>query len=75
MYAEVNAPRGNMIKAGVQFENRITLHRIGLQSLDTNFDAILINWDQPDPVTRLQVRAEKGDVLLQQRVSRSQLRQ
>lgn len=71
--SSLNAPSGNMTKAGVRFANQINSHRIGLQYFDTNFGAILIDWDQPDPVVRLQVRDEKGDVVLQQRVSLSQL--
>jgi len=72
--SSLNAPSGNMTKAGVRFANQINSHRIGLQYFDTNFGAILIDWDQPNPVVRLQVRDEKGDVVLQQRVLLSQLR-
>jgi alkaline phosphatase D len=72
--SSLNAPSGNMTKAGVRFANQINSHRIGLQYFDTNFGAILIDWDQPDPIVRLQVRDEMGDVVLQQRVSLSQLR-
>ena len=63
-----------MTKAGIRFANQINFHRIGLQYFDTNFGAILIDWDQSDPVVRLQVRDEKGGVVLQHRVSLSQLR-
>ncbi len=72
--SSLNAPSGNVTKAGVRFANQINSHRIGLQYFDTNFGAILIDWEQPDPVVRLQVRDEKGDVVLQHRVSLSQLR-
>jgi alkaline phosphatase D len=44
----------------------------GLQYFDTNFGAILIDWNQPDPVVRLQVRDAKGDVVLQHRLRFSQ---
>jgi hypothetical protein len=44
-----------------------------LQFFEVNFGAILIDWDQPDPVVRMQVRDEQGDVILQHRVSLSQL--
>ncbi len=73
--SSLNAPSGNMTKAGIRFANQINSHRIGLQFFDTNFGTILIDWDQPDPVVRLQVRDEKGDVVLQHRVSLGQLRQ
>lgn len=72
--SSLNAPSGNITKAGVRFANQINSHRIGLQYFDTNFGAILIDWDQTDPVVRLQVRDEQGCVVLQQRVSLSQLR-
>ena len=71
--SSLNAPSGNFTKAGIRFANQVNSHRIGLQYFDTNFGSILIDWDQPDPVIRLQVRDEKGDVVLQQRVSLSQL--
>jgi alkaline phosphatase D len=73
--SSLNAPSGNFTKAGTRFANQINSHRVGLQYFDTNFGSILIDWDQPDPVVRLQVRDEKGDIVLQQRVSLSQLRQ
>ena len=73
--SSLNAPSGNLTKAGVRFANQVNSHRVGLQYFDTNFGSILIDWDQPDPVIRLQVRDEKGDVVLQQRASLSQLRQ
>ena len=71
--SSLNAPSGNFTKAGIRFANQVNSHRIGLQYFDTNFGSILIDWDQPDPVIRLQVRDEKGDVVLQQRASLSQL--
>ena len=72
--SSLNAPSGNFTKAGIRFANQVNSHRVGLQYFDTNFGSILIDWEQPDPVVRLQVRDEKGDVVLQQRVSLSQLR-
>ena len=73
--SSLNAPSGNFSKAGTRFVNQVNSHRVGLQYFDTNFGSILIDWDQPDPVVRLQVRDEKGDVVLQQRLRLSQLRQ
>ncbi len=63
-----------MTKAGTRFANQINSQRIGLQYFDTNFNAILIDWDQSDPVVRIQIRDEKGDVVLQHRVTLSELR-
>ena len=71
--SSLNAPSGNRTKSGVRFVNQINSYRLGLQYFDTNFGTILIDWEQPDPVVRLQVREEKGQVVLQHRVTISQL--
>lgn len=72
--SSLNTPSGNFSKAGVRFANEINSYRVGLTYFDVNFGAIHIDWDQPDPVVRLQVRDEKGGVVLQQRLALSQLR-
>jgi alkaline phosphatase D len=72
--SSLNTPSGNMTKAGVRFANEINSYRVGLTYFDVNFGAIQIDWDQPDPVVRLQVRDEKGGVAMQQRLALSQLR-
>ncbi len=72
--SSLNTPSGNMTKAGVRFANEINSYRVGLTYFDVNFGAIQIDWDQPDPVVRLQVRDEKGGVVMQQRLALSQLR-
>lgn len=71
--SSLNAPSGNMTKAGVRFGNEINSYRVGLTYFDTNFGMIRIDWSQPDPVLRLQVCDEKGGVVLQQRLTLSQL--
>ncbi|MGV3723853.1 MAG: alkaline phosphatase D family protein [Actinomycetota bacterium] len=70
----LNAPGGNMTKAGVRFANEINRHRVGLTYFDTNFGFIDVDWSQPSPLIRLQVRDEKGGVVLQQRLTLSELR-
>ncbi len=65
--SSLNAPSGNITKGGVRFANEINRYRVGLTYFDVNFGNVLIDWDQPDPVVRLQVREEKGQVVLQQR--------
>jgi alkaline phosphatase D len=72
--SSLNTPSGNFTKAGTRFANEINSYRVGLTYFDTNFGFIDIDWSQPDPVLRLQVRDEKGEVVLQQRLTRSQLR-
>jgi len=71
--SSLNAASGNTTKAGVRFGNEINSRRMGLTYFDTNFGCIEIDWKQADPVLRLQVRDEKGGVVLQQRVALSQL--
>ena len=71
--SSLNAPSGNMTKAGTRFANEINSARVGLTYFDTNFGLLAIDWDEPDPTLRLQVRDEKGDVVLQQRVALSDL--
>jgi alkaline phosphatase D len=72
--SSLNAPSGNTTKAGTRFANEINPHRVGNTYFDTNFGTIHIDWDQPDPVVRAQVRDAAGDVVLQQRMPLSQLR-
>ncbi len=71
--SSLNAPSGNLTKAGVRFANEVNSYRVGLTYFDTNFGLIDIDWLQPSPLIRLQVRDEKGGVVLQQRVKLSEL--
>ena len=72
--SSLNTPSGNFTKTKVRFANEINSYRVGLTYFDINFGTVLIDWEQPDPVVRLQVREESGQVVLQQRVSLLQLR-
>ncbi|MBM4002958.1 MAG: alkaline phosphatase family protein [Planctomycetes bacterium] len=72
--SSMNAPSGNITKAGARFANEINAYRIGLTFFEVNFGAVLVDWKAADPVVRLQVRDEKGAVVLQQRFPLSQLR-
>lgn len=71
--SSLNQPSGNMTKAGTRFANEINSHRVGLTYFETNFGLITIDWEAADPVVRLQVRDEQGDVVLQQRFGLSEL--
>ena len=66
--SSLNAPSGNMTKAGVRFANEINRYRVGLTYFDVNFGGIEIDWDQTPPLVRAQVRDEKGAVILQQKL-------
>lgn len=71
--SSLNHPSGNFTKAGTRFANEINSYRVGLTYFEVNYGMILIDWEQADPVVRMQVRDAAGDVVLQQRVSLSQL--
>jgi alkaline phosphatase D len=71
--SSLNAPSGNFTRAGTRFVNEINSYRVGLTYFETNFGTVQIDWEQKEPVVRLQVRDEKGAVVLQQRVQLSQL--
>ena len=58
----------------MRFASKINSYRVGLTYFEVNFGTVLIDWEPADPVVRLQVREESGDVVLQQRLALSQLR-
>lgn len=72
--SSLNPPSGNMTKAGTRFANEINSYRIGLTYFDTNFGMITIDWSQPDPLIRMRVQDDVGDVVLQKTVPLSLLR-
>lgn len=72
--SSLNAPSGNITKAGIRFANEINSYRMGLTFFDVNFGNVMIDWEKPDPIVRVQVRDEAGAVVLQQRVTLSQLK-
>ena len=72
--SSLNAPSGNFTKAGVRFANEINSYRIGLTYFDTNFGMITIDWSLPDPLIRMKVQDEVGDVVLQKTVPLSLLK-
>lgn len=71
--SSLNQPSGNFTKTGVRFANEINPYRLGLTWFDVNFGNILINWDEADPVIRMQICDEQGAVVLQQRMRLSEL--
>ena len=72
--SSLNAPSGNVTKPEVRFANEINSYRVGLTYFEVNFGTVAIDWEPADPVVRLQVRGEKGEVVLQQRLTLGQLR-
>lgn len=72
--SSLNVPSGNMTKSKVRFANEINSYRVGLTYFDVNFGHVMIDWEPPDPVVRLQVREETGGVVLQQRLKLSELK-
>ena len=49
-------------------------HRIGTLDSTTNFGVIEFDWSRKDPLIRLQIRDDAGDVCLQRKVPLSELR-
>ena len=72
--SSLNTPSGSFTKARTRFINEINSHRLGLTYFETNFGLIDIDWNASDPMVRMQIRDEAGEVVLQQRVKLSQLR-
>jgi alkaline phosphatase D len=72
--SSLNTPSGNFTKAGTRFSNEINSYRVGLTYFETNFGTVQIDWEQPDPLVRLQVRDAAGTVVLQQKVTLSELK-
>lgn len=72
--SSLNAPSGNFTKTGVRFGNELNRHRVGLMYFDINFGTILVDWSQPDPVVRMQVRDAVGDVVLQAKTTLGKLK-
>jgi alkaline phosphatase D len=46
----------------------VNRHRVATMNYGNNFGLILIDWNQEDPLIRLQIRDEEGDVILQQKI-------
>lgn len=72
--SSLNQPSGRKTAAGTRFGNELNHYRRGLAYFDTNFGIIRIDWSQRDPVIRMQVCDEAGEVVLQQRFPLSSLR-
>ena len=72
--SSLNQPSGNLTKGGVRFANEINPYREGLTYFDINYGNILVDWAASDPVVRLQVCDEHGTVMLQHRMTLSQLK-
>jgi alkaline phosphatase D len=71
--SSLNAPSGNVTKAGIRFANEINRYRVGLTYFEVNFGNVMIDWELPDPLVRVQVREAQGQVILQQKITLSQL--
>jgi alkaline phosphatase D len=65
--SSLNQKSGTLTKAKVEFRNEINSYRVGSIYLQENFGLIRIDWSQPDPVIRLQVRDVQGNLVLQSR--------
>lgn len=71
--SSLNQKSGTLTKAKVLFRNEINSYRVGTIYYEENFGLIDIDWNQSDPLVRLQVRDVQGNVVLQQRLTLHQL--
>jgi alkaline phosphatase D len=55
------------------WHNELNPHRVGVIYNPANFGMILIDWNQADPVIRLQVRSETGKTVLQAKTTLRQI--
>lgn len=53
--------------------NEINPHRVGIRYHKENFGMLTIDWEQPDPLVRMQVRTIDGSVMMQVRHKLSEL--
>ena len=56
-----------------RWQNEVNAYRIGRQYDESNFGSIDIDWTASDPIIKLQVHDVKGNLILQQVVSLSEL--
>lgn len=50
-------------------------HRVSTMFAGDNFGAVVVDWDKDDPIVRLQIRDETGELMLQERFPLSLLKQ
>ncbi len=51
----------------------VNRHRVATMNTGHNFGLVTIDWDRPDPLIRLQIRDESGEVTIQEKVPLSVL--
>ncbi len=49
-------------------KQEVNRHRVATMNWGNNFGLITIDWSRDDPLVRLQIRAEDGDVTIQERI-------
>jgi alkaline phosphatase D len=57
----------------VKFGDWHNRHRIGVLDWTTSFGVIEIDWNRTDPLIRLQIRDDDGDICLQKKIPLSEL--
>ncbi|QGJ68557.1 Phosphodiesterase/alkaline phosphatase D [Planctomycetales bacterium 10988] len=71
--SSLNRPGGALTKSNVRYRNEINRYRVGIPYFETNFGMITIDWNEEDPVIRLQIRDVAGEVVSQLRIKLSEL--
>ena len=72
--AEVLLTPGVFLRLAEKSSVRMLSNALADTRIAVIFGSVLIDWEPADPVVRLQVREESGQVVLQQRLTLSQLR-
>lgn len=77
---EVGYPIYDVTSSGMNQGNKIfrrveaNRHRLAIQDMGDNFGLVTIDWNQPDPLIRLEVHDDDGDVVIRQKLPLSRLR-
>lgn len=50
-------------------------HRVATMNVGDNFGLIIIDWNRTDPLIRLQIRDDEGDIMIQQKITVQLLRE
>jgi alkaline phosphatase D len=61
-------------RSGDDRKSEVNRHRVGVNYVPENFGMLVIDWDRPDPVIRLEIRGMEGQTVLGQELRLSELK-
>lgn len=80
MDAKVGYPLYDLTSSGLNQASKrwrpqeLNTHRVATMNWGDNFGLVTIDWNRPDPLIRLQIRDDQGEVTIQQKVLLSTLK-